>query len=694
MTNKHTTKKFKHVCPRNCPSSCSMISYVENDRLVHMSGDSSHPYTRGKLCAKGFSYTEKNSHTDRLKFPYYQKVKGSGNFTQITWEKAFEFITSEILKIHEHYGNFLPLALFKGSGNIGVHHYVTDEFFSSIGETTRIIGSSSLSTGFQAIQVDMGDKGMSDPSTIQEASIIIIWGANPAATNIHLIPFIHEAKLKGAKLVVIDPIYTQTAEQADLYIQLRPSTDGALANVLIKGLLERNALDKELFVKHGLNQFLQMIQAIKVQECLLTCDVVKEATDLLLDWLTTAKAVSYIIGSGLLKHAASSEQAFRSIEALAVLRGDIGKLGGGIFHRCNNTLIFNNQNSHHFNRHNRILTVNELANQASPPVEMMWISCANPLVQEPNSIWLKKFIEEIPFVVTVDQFLTPTALRSNLILPTTTHFEEMDIIVSFWHQAIALNEQAIAPYYESRSEWNIMRELAVRVNQHSSHLCSFPIHSSEEEYLDEQFNDIVHNRYSIKSISDLRGSAVAKKPKIALKDKQFASKTGKLQFCLEAPIQTSLHPLETFVFVEEKKPTSDYPFWLITPHHPYAFNSQFHFTRLSDEEEAVARIHPKVAKELGIMNGEVVNILNAQACIEIKAVYSIQVPEDIIMIYHGWYPNSEVNMNDLVSSFQTDIGQTESGPRNIPFYDTFVNVKKLLSTKGTSNNFKEQQTDG
>ena len=678
MNNQHTTRKFKHVCPRSCPSSCTMISYVENDRLVHLSGDPTHPYTRGKLCAKGFSYPEKNSHRDRLKFPYYQKVKGSGKFIQITWDKAFELIIHEMLTIHERFGSFLPFALWKGSGNIGVHHYVTDEFFSSIGETTRIVGSSSLSIGFQAIQADLGAVWMSDPSTIKEASIIMIWGANPAATNIHLIPFIIDAKMKGAKLVVIDPIYTQTAELADLYIQLRPSTDEALANVLIKGLLARNALDNEFLEKYtvGFNEFLQMIQGIAAEECLLACDVAKEAADLLVDWLTTAKAVSYVIGSGLQKHGTSGGQAIRSIEALAAIRGDIGKLGGGIFFRCDDTMIFTNQSPLHFNRQNRMMKGNELAKQFSPQVEMMWISCANPLTQEPNSIGLEQFMKEIPFVVTVDQFLTPTALMSNLVLPTTTHFEEMDIVTSFWHKEIALNEQAISPYYESRSEWRIMRELAVRLNQHSPNLCPFPIHSSEEEYLNAQFNDQVFKRYSIKSISDLKERSVsAKQTKIAWEDKQFATETGKFQFYSDAAIKTGPHPTGTFV--EEKRPTSNYPFWLITPHHPYALNSQFHFIHLSDKEEAVARIHPKAAKELGIVDGEVVKVFNQQACIEIKAVYSSQVPKDIIMIYQGWYPRSKVNSNDLVSNLQTDIGENESASRSIPFYDTFVNVRKF-----------------
>ena len=248
--NHQGAKTYRNVCPRNCPSSCTMISHIENDSIHHIAGDINHPYTKGKLCAKGFSYAEKNNHRDRLKYPYYQKVKGSGKYIQITWEKAFQLMIRELLNIHHQFDSFLPLALFKGSGNIGVHHYVTDDFFSNLGETTRMFSSSSLFSGLNTTESDTIAVNGPDPSTIKEASMIIIWGANPAATNIHLIPYIIEAKVRGAKIVVIDPLYTQTAELADLYIQLRPGTDGAFASLLIKHLIEKNACDKS-FIRNG-----------------------------------------------------------------------------------------------------------------------------------------------------------------------------------------------------------------------------------------------------------------------------------------------------------------------------------------------------------------------------------------------------------------------------------------------------------
>ena len=134
--------------------------------------------------------------------------------------------------------------------------------------------------------------------------MIIIWGANPAATNIHLIPYIIEAKVKGAKIVVIDPLYTQTAELADLYIQLRPSTDGAFASLLMKHLIEKNAYDKSFIEMNSIeiNELIHSINEIDEEDYLMNCDVSKEALNLLLTWLTDAKAVSYVIGTGLQKH--------------------------------------------------------------------------------------------------------------------------------------------------------------------------------------------------------------------------------------------------------------------------------------------------------------------------------------------------------------------------------------------------------
>ncbi|RSK28758.1 hypothetical protein EJF36_18810 [Bacillus sp. HMF5848] len=659
--NDFTTKTFKHVCPLSCPSSCTMSSYVENNQLLHIAGDCDHPYTNGKLCAKGFSFVHKNRHLDRLKYPYYQKEKGSGNFKQITWERAFEIIASNLIDIYELSDNFLPLALLKGSGNKGIHHFVTDEFFSCIGETIGIISSTNVTTDYDLADYKTGFNTLINPSDIRFSSVIIIWGANPAATNIHLVPFLLEAKAKNAKIIVIDPIYTQTAELANLYIQIKPGTDGALANVLTKAIIDIGGVDFDFLERYsyGFDQFLGALKEIDSKQFIQACGIDTKTFDLLLSWCKSAKAISHIIGFGLIKHI-NSKNTIRTIEALAAVRGDFHKKGGGMLLRQNDALIFNNQ----LVGVNRNVTMNQLLSlNMESEIKMLWIACANPMIQNPNTSIVEQLLRDIPFVVTVDQFLTETAKMSNLILPTTTHFEEMDVVVNAWHHVMTVNEKAVPPYFESKSEWHIMKELAQKLNKYQNDLCSFPIHSSEEEYLNAQFNDKVYSRYKVRSIEDLKG-------KLMTLNVQKDTKGCKYHFCRgkDNSENTNSPP----IYVAGKSPTTDYPFWLISSHHPYMLNSQFHYLRLSDKEYSLVEINSEVAKKLKIFNGEVIRVFNNQAKIEIKAVHSDRVPANVLLLCDGTFSNSSDNVNQLVPLIESD--SNEYGV--FPFYDTFVNIEK------------------
>ena len=208
----------------------------------------------------------------------------------------------------------------------------------------------------------------------------------------------------------------------------------------------------------------------------------------------------------------------------------------------------------------------------------------------------------------------------------------------------------------------MMTELARRLNQHLPSLCTFPIYSSEEEYLNAQFNHQVFNRYSVRNLSDLKERSMT----------GAISNTGVQQEYSNIAKQN-----KDFNPMMGKLPPTEYPFWFITPHHPYAFNSQFHFLNLHDEKEAFAVIHPQAAIDIGITNGGIVKIYNDQACIEMKALCSKQVPKDIVMVYQGWYPDSDVTINDLIPAKQEDPSKEESIFKNDAFYDTFVNVQKL-----------------
>lgn len=669
---KQTTKTYQHVCPRNCPSACTIISYIENNQVKHITGDTTHPYTNGKLCAKGFSYIEQNYHQDRLKYPYYQKVKGSGKFKQITWEKAYELITNELIKIHTQYGNFLPLALYKGFGNIGIHHDVTEKFFSSLGETTKMIGASPLLNRPQFFG-KMWKSHLTDPAAIVDVSIIIIWGANPATSNIHLIPYLIKAKIKGAKIVVIDPLYTQTVELADLFIQLRPNTDAIFTQIIMRTLIEANKYDAAFIEQHtsGFSAFFNMLKEIDVEDAMKQCDVPNEALTQLSTWLMDAEVVSYIVGTGIRKHA-NSEDNIRAIETLAIIRGDIGKRGGGLFFKYHDSTLFTQLDDSETSSNHRMIHLNELSYYTTPnghlPIEMLWISCGNPLIQEVNPNSIQEFMADVPFVVTVERFMTPTAHMSNLVLPTTSHFEETDIIISNWHSGIALNEKAVSPYFESKSEWSMMTELALILKKDTSFPCTFPIYSSEKEYLNAQFNDQVVARYHIKNLHDLKSG---------LNATTFSNGKHALSNDDHFYFTNMLDRDHRSVRLQTKELTNEYPFWLITPHHPYMLNSQFHYLHLSPIKEAVVHINPKIGAELGIADGEVVRVFNEQASIQMKAIYSHCVPKDIVMIYQGWYTKSHVTINNFISECQSTHDDPPSPHNGLAFYDTFVNIGKI-----------------
>lgn len=682
-------KLFRNVCPKNCYSSCTMISTVENGRIAELKGDQSHPYTKGKLCAKGFSFIEANAHRDRLKFPYYQKVKGTGKFVKITWEKAYDMIVSEMVNIYKRNDNFLSLGFYKGTGNLGVHHYVTEKFFTSMGETTKIIDSSSSYVSLK--KFGCGRESRGNPLTIKEVSLIIIWGANPAATNVHLIPFIIEAKVKGSKVVVIDPLYTQTAELADLFIQIRPGSDGAFASLLIKGLLEKLPENESEEMKC----FAERIRGIPTEEALRTCGVSNEAISLLQEWLRKVGQVAHLIGNGVFRSTGAG-QSLRMIEALAEFHGDLGKEGGGVCIRKGPVRLYNSYLAGDASTFKgRLLDLSKpeggiqfydgsIANHnlggfsvTKSPVEMLWISCGNPLTQAPQPQLWSKFMQEVRLIVTVDHYFTPTANMSNLVLPTTTHFEEFDLVLNDYHQGLAYNEKAISPYYESRSEWNIMKELALRLERALPGVCTFPVHSSEEEYLDAQFNDRVFEVYGVRGITDLKRRMG---PVFPPKSQDGAvSKFKGFEIALKETVENE----QKGEFVKRgqtlagKSPTEKLPFWLLTPHHPYRLNSQFHFLNLSDEKEAYVGINETAAKKLGIFNGEIVRVFNEQDSIEIKALYSNQVPEDIVYIYEGWYPESDVNVNRLISVIRTNVVDENTTLEGMALYNTFVNIEKL-----------------
>lgn len=677
----------RHVCPRNCYDACGMLAYTKNGILRKVDGDPAHGYTRGRLCAKGYSYVQRVYHPERLKYPLYRSKRGSGSWERISWEKAMEIIAGKMLDLRERYGSFLPVGLNKYSGNFGVLHNAVEGMFNSIGPTTRAIGSPCWSAGLDAHYYDFGTYLTSDPEEMAKAGLILLWGVNPAWTAVHSMPYLYQAQEQGAQIVVIDPVYTTTAKKADLYIQVKPGSDGAMALALARMIVDNNFVDEHFVAEHsvGWEEFRDYLLSLDLKELVSLCGQKTGVMEKLAKLLGTVKPVWFWVGFGLQRHAYGGQN-MRAINALAAMTGNIGLPGAGVQYAQQQTWIYSgtlqNCGSEKGSPLNRYVNINrfagELAEANDPPLKMLWVSCRNLLTQDVNQGDLLKLLADLELIVTVDHFLTPTAMQSDLVLPATTHFEEIDVVSSYWHHWVGLNEQAIEPYYESKSDLQIAQLLAKTLNGLIPGISGFPGEASAESLLDNEFNQKLYRLLDISHWRELeKGPRRANLPRTAWGNREFKTPSGKFEFWSRRAIQRGLPAMAELKW--GPTPTAEYPYWFLTPHPQHGLNSQFHNLEwaLKTNPEPVAYLHPVTASEKGIKSDGMIKIFNEKGQLIVKVVLSGEVPPKVILCHQGWFPDTIFNVNRLTGGILTDMGEVSTGARGMAFYDTFVNIARI-----------------
>jgi anaerobic selenocysteine-containing dehydrogenase len=669
----------RHVCPRNCYDTCGVLAFVRNGRLEKVSGDPRHGYTAGKLCAKGYSYVSRVYSPDRLRYPMRQLGRGSGRWEKLKWDQALDIISEKILTLKQTYGSTLPICLNKYSGNFGILHYAVEGMFNSLGPTTQAIGSPCWSAGLDAQYYDMGMNANSDPSEIEQAGLIVLWGANPAWTAIHSLPYIFRAQERGAKVVVIDPVFTETARKADYYIQIKPGEDGALAVALAKLIAERGKADQDFLVSYtqGWQEYLNYLQTVDLHAMLKQCGQDTDTVNWLADRICEGKPVYFWVGFGLQRHV-NGGQSLRSINALGALTGNLGISGGGVHYAHQLTWRFNFQFLRNATN-NRRISINrfadELARLKDPPVKFLWVACRNLLTQDVNRNKLLQQLDQLDLIVTVEQFLTPTANCSDMVLPATTHFEELDVVPSYWHHWIGLNEPAIAPYFDARSDLEIARMLVRAINQKCPGSSNFPIEKSPAEILDGEFKAELYNMLGITHWSELaNGPRRADIPLVAWADNHFPTASGKFEFFSMKALCNSKPALPEYK--AGVSPCDRFPYWLITSHAQHSLNSQFQSPDWlrRNQAEPVIYIHPLTAAAKRIQSGGVVRVYNSQGSILLKAQTSPDTSPDTLVCYQGGQAANSC-LNQLNPGLSSDMGEVSTGVKGMAFYDVFVNIE-------------------
>ncbi len=709
--NEANFQTFRNACPRNCYDTCSIKTFVKDGVIHHVEGAKESSFTSGALCVKGYAYPRRVYSPDRIKYPMIQDVRGSGNWRRASWEEAMEKIATKILDIKKRDNNsLLGFGMTKYSGNFGITNYSVEGMMSSLGYTSRFVGTPCWPAGIDAQNYDLGEMWCNDPEDMVKSKYIIIWGGNPAWCSMHTMKYIYKAQENGAKVVVIDPIFTQTAAKADTYIRIKTGTDGALALGMCRYMLDQGYVNARFVENYstGYDDFARYLRSEitldwAAQETGIPAQVIRDLTN----EFCRARPATIWIGFGMQRHTNGGAMV-RSIDALVAMSGNVGIEGGGARYGHMRSWGFNYACMGHAKPEGSIgytgavgpmgdfdfsdgtqvaeysdrplninKTAQEILDAASPELKMLWISCKNPFAQDFDRNKLQRAFEKLELVVSVEQFFTETVKYSDIVLPATTLFEEWSVNASYWHYWLSINEQAIAPMHEAKSNIAIGAELSKAMNKLSPGSCTYPQQIDERQCLIDEFNQGIYDYFGIRSWEDLKNGPVKAKVRSSASwnDMQFGTPSGKYEFYSELCEEDGFNALPKYV--EVRKPYA--PYRVLTPHVQYGLHSQF--VNLDWMEtlypEPFAYINPELAKNKGISQLDTVKIYNTFGELSIRAKITNNVPKDAIVLYEAWFRKLNYNVQNLVDDEPADMGKRNTGAPGVAIHDQFADIIKI-----------------
>lgn len=670
-----------HICPRNCYDTCSIISTTRKGNLVSIEGNPAQEYTRGKLCAKAMEDVNRVYSPQRIKHPMRQRSRFSGQWERISWEEALQVISEQILSIKQKYGTTLPIAINKYSGNFGILHNALEAFMTGLGPTTRAAGSPCWSAGVDAQSFDFGTFFCSDPLDMEKSNLIWVWGANPAWNAVHQMPILFRAMDRGTKVVCFDTHFSSTAARCHQYIQVNPGTDGLLALGLAKVLLEHKLIDPELAqYTLGLEEYTDYLnREISLEQCSEVTGVpVNTIIELALEY---GKAQPACIWAGFgLQRYANGGQTLRSIDALGALAGHIGQPGGGVQYGHFETWRFSGPLSKRFHDDDRNLNINQFPSEAlnsQTPVKMLWVAGRNPLQQDGNLKEWMRLIDTLDLIIVSDLFHTRSSAAADIFLPVTSHYEHWDINSSYWHYYVGVNEPAIAPVGEARSDLQIAWDLSKRLNQLSPGCCAFPISGSEKESVLKELGPEMLSILEVKTPEELlKGPLRVKFSATAWKEREFRTPSGKYEFYSETARAQGLPALP--IYKPPCTPPLETPLRLLTPHHSSGINSQLY----SPEGGSVVKAHisTQTASAYTIKNEDRAILWNRSGSLPVTLEIDSGIPPGLVIVYQK---NSSAlkspHPNLLNPGTLTDMGAYATGARGMALNETFVSLKKALT---------------
>ena len=665
-------KEYKSVCPYDCPDACGLIVSVDNNKVISVRGDRAHAFTRGTLCPKMAHY-EKVIHSPlRLKSPMKRVGKkgiGEDQYTRISWDEALDAIVNNFKETIDTYGSESILR-YSYAGTMGViQSPAADYFFRCIGATDqdRGICSPAKQAGFRSVY---GDTLAIKPQEAQHSDLIVLWGINATATDVHILHDVNIAKKKGARVWIIDTHKTYTFSQAHEHIFVKPGSDGALALGMLH-IIHRDGLADTDFIKEHVQGYDELVKEVLLdftpEKASDICGVSVERMTEFAHAYAKSKAPFIRLGSGLSRYG-NGAMTCRAINALPAVVGAWQYPGGGLLSSASGSKFIGKdvmQQAHVHAPAKRLMPMIKLGEMLINPegtkVHSLYIFSSNPAITAPDQNVVRRgLMRDDLFTVVHERFFTDTCKYADIILPATTSVEHDDIYNSYGHYTIGTGYKLIEPIGESRSNWQVIAELAKRMGL-------------EDDFFDLSEKDLIEQIVRTSSrISKrdqeliLNGEPVEMTVPESYK-MDFKTPSGKIEL---------YNPQDVEPLIRYMPPYGDNaPFWLINGNDIRILDSSFCELDFNDPELMKLRIHPEDAKMYNINDGAEVEIYNDRGSVKIKAYYDDEVQRGTLVTLGVWWQSQSsdphVAINALTAARPTDQGWGST------FYDVQVHIRNL-----------------
>lgn len=704
------TQTTHAVCSLDCPDSCAVLVTVDaaSGRAVKVQGDPAHPVTRGFLCGKVAKYLDRVYSPDRLLHPMRRRqgiAKASlaqGHeaeaFERIGWDEALDEIAARLTQIAAKFGpeSVLPYSYAGTIGQLG-YGSMDRRFFYRLGasQLDRTICSTA---GGAALTSVYGIKLGTPPEDFAHARLILAWGANIHGTNIHLWPFIEEARRAGARLVVIDPYRTRTAALADEHMAIHPGTDALLALGLMHVIL-RDGLEDRAYIEEAAHGFDDLrAHALRPEHAphavAAVTGIAAPAIERLARAYATQKPAVIRLNYGV-QRSENGGTAARAVCMLPLLTGAWKQRGGGLQLSTSGSFPFNQKAlqmpelmlASPLGRPARVINMSLLGQalttlgstveggppvkEDGPPVKALFVYNSNPAAIAPNQrAVLRGMARPDLFTVVHEQFFTDTADYADILLPAPTFLETKDVQGAYGHLFVQISDQAIAPLGEARSNVALFGALGRRMGFEEQCFAD-----SEDQLIDQAL------RTADPWFAGIDRARLEQEGHLALR--LPANEDGAvLPFSTAAWFRTpsgrgQLTPVPVFLApAESRHHATVYPLEFLPRKADNYMNSTFAnlpgHRRMEARTAGMLEMHPIDAASRGLVTGDLVEVFNGRGRITLEALLGSQVSPGVVAATLDWNKLSTggVNVNALTSETLTDIG---GGPT---FYSTLVEVEK------------------